>query len=125
MSKTEKVNKSEMIRQQLKSMKPSERSPKAVAAALKAKGVEVSPGLVGIVKMKMKPKKGKAKIKAKSKRKSVRSATSKAWKTRRKNSWKSWEDLLQSTEMAKNFIRSTGGVKQAKHVLDIVSKIVS
>ena len=118
MSKTEKVNKSEMIRQQLKSMKPSERSPKAVAEALKAKGIDVTPGLVGIVKMKMGPKKRKAKIKAKAKTRKGRAAA--AWKTRR-SADKEFGNLV----LAKNFLNSAGGVEKAKKTLDLVSKLMS
>lgn len=123
MSKTEKVNKSEMIRQQLKSMKPSERSPKAVSEALKAKGVDVTPGLVGIVKMKMGPKKRKAKIKTKTKVKTRKSRTAVAWKAwnTRRSSDKDFGNLV----LAKNFLNSAGGIEKAKKTLDLVSKLMS
>jgi hypothetical protein len=119
-TKTEKVNKSQLIRDQLKSMKPSERTPKAVVEALKKKGCNVSATFVSVVKSKMKPKSGKTKAKA------SRNAN-KAWNTRQ--NWKSWDVFLKNTSsplvQAKSFLNAAGGIDQAKRVLDIVNKLVS
>lgn len=120
MSKTEEktVNKSELIRQHLKSMKPSDRSPTAVAEAMTKKGVKVTPSFVSVVKLKMKTK-GKKTTKTKSRKK----AASKAVKARKANSF--FKGDFGNLILAKDFLDAAGGVDQAKRVLDIVSKLVS
>lgn len=119
MSKTEEktVSKSELIRQHLKTMKPSDRSPTAVAEALTKKGVKVTPSFVSVVKLKMKPKGKKKPAKAK-----ARKAT-KALKSRKANSF--FKGDFGNLILAKDFLDAAGGVTQAKRVLDIVSKLVS
>jgi len=122
MSTKTDVSKSELIRNQLKSMKPSERSPKAVVEALKKKGHTVSPTFVSVVKTKMKPKRKKAKA---SKNRGSLTAN-KAWKSR----WKGWGpffngDKMDNLVLAKNFLNSSGGLDQAKRILDVVNKLVS
>jgi hypothetical protein len=103
-----KVNLSEKIREHLKSIKPSDRSPKAVAEALKAKGIKVSPTLVAVIKGRMGGKKKVIKAKAKAKIARVRTETS-------------MENLLH----AKNFLNSVGGIKEAKGLLDAVNSLIS
>lgn len=121
MSKTEEktVNKSELIRQHLKATKPSDRSPTAVAEALKKKGVEVTPSFVSVVKLKMKTK-GKKTAKTKTRKKV---ASKKAVKARKANSF--FKGDFGNLILAKDFLDAAGGVDQAKRVLDIVSKLVS
>lgn len=120
MSKTEEktVSKSELIRQHLKAMKPSDRSPTAVAEALTKKGVKVTPSFVSVVKLKMKPKGKKKPAKAK-----ARKAAVKALKSRKANSF--FKGDFGNLILAKDFLTAAGGVDQAKRVLDIVSKLVS
>lgn len=50
------MNKSEIIRKHLLSIKPSERSPTAVSEALKKKGVNVTVHHVGMVKLALRGK---------------------------------------------------------------------
>jgi len=110
------VNKSEAIRDYLKSVKPSERSPKAVAEALKAKGLTVTPGFVGVVKSHMKNGRKTQKVK----RKAIKpKAKAKARKATRSVS------NFGSLITASNFINSAGGLKQAKALLDVVSQLRS
>ena len=101
-----KVNLSEKIREHLKSIKPSDRSPKAVAEALKAKGIKVSPTLVAVIKGRMSDK--RKVIKAKKKIARVRTETS-------------MENLLH----AKNFLKAVGGLKEAKGLLETVNSLIS
>jgi hypothetical protein len=54
---TEKVNKSAMVRDYLKTHKGAK--PKEIVAALKEKGVDISPNMVSIVKAKAKVKRAK------------------------------------------------------------------
>lgn len=105
------VNLSEKIREYLKNAKPSERSPVAVAKALKAKGFEVSTNLVSLQKNRlgMTKKKKKKAIKAKARR----SAT--------KPSANGHHDLL----LAKSFLAFAGSIEKAKGLLDVVEKIRS
>jgi hypothetical protein len=107
-----KVNLSEKIREHLKSIKPSDRSPKAVAEALKAKGIKVSPTLVAVIKGRMGGKATKAKVKAK--------ARTKAAVVRTKTST-NMENLIR----AKNFLNAAGGIKEAKGLLDAVNSLIS
>jgi hypothetical protein len=108
-----KENKSEKIRDYLKSVKPSERSPKAVSEALKAKGTIVTPTLVSLVKMKMNGKQKKA-------RKPARVAQS-SRKAASRNNFGWANDVIR----AKDFISSTGGIKEAKKLLDVVAHLIS
>lgn len=113
MSKTvekEEVSKSELIRQQLKSVKPSERSPKAVSEALKKKGCIVTPAFVSVVKAKMKKKKKSIKPQAR--------------KSHTANGLLS-KDGSKSLVLAKDFLNATGGLNQAKHILEVVNKLIS
>lgn len=106
------VNLSEKIREYLKNAKPSERSPVAVAKALKAKGFEVSTNLVSLQKNRLgmtKKRKKKKAIKAKARR----SAT--------KPSANGHHDLL----LAKSFLAFAGSIEKAKGLLDVVEKIRS
>jgi hypothetical protein len=103
-----KVNLSEKIREHLKSIKPSDRSPKAVVEALKAKGIKVSPTLVAVIKGRMGGKATKAK--ARTKAAVVRTKTS-----------TSMENLMR----AKNFLNAAGGIKEAKGLLDAVNSLIS
>ena len=103
-----KVNLSEKIREHLKSIKPSDRSPKAVAEALKAKGIKVSPTLVAVIKGRMSDKRKVIKAKAKKKIARVRTETS-------------MENLLH----AKNFLKAVGGLKEAKGLLETVNSLIS
>lgn len=121
MSKTEEktVNKSELIRQHLKSMKPSDRSPTAVAEAMTKKGVKVTPSFVSVVKLKMKTKGKKKPAKAKARKK----AAAKALKSRSINSF--FKGDFGNLILAKDFLNAAGGVDQAKRVLDVVNKLVS
>lgn len=108
------VNRSEKIREYLKSAKPSESGPKAVSDALKAKGIKVSPNLVSLVKMKMagNKKARKKSIKAKARIKTLAPKP----KT---------EALQDHLLMAKNFASLAGGVDKAKEVLDVLAKLMS
>lgn len=107
------VNRSEKIREYLKSVKPSDRSPKAVSDALKEKGIKVSPNLVSLVKMKLggKPKKAA--------KKATRKATIKL-KARPKA-----ENPHASFVLAKDFLNSAGGIEQAKKILDFLGDLMS
>jgi hypothetical protein len=105
-----KVNLSEKIREHLKSIKPSDRSPKAVVEALKAKGIKVSPTLVAVIKGRMGGKATKAKAKARTKAAVVRTKTS-----------TNMENLIR----AKNFLNAAGGIKEAKGLLDAVNSLIS
>lgn len=110
------VNRSDKIREYLASAKPSEKGPKAVAEALKAKGINVSTALVSQVKNRLEGKKAR--------RKSIKT---KAVVRRRRNS--SRFDLLGTTAhlvRAKDFLKSFGGdLNKAKVSLDVVSKLIS
>lgn len=108
-----KVNLSEKIREHLKSIKPSDRSPKAVAEALKAKGIKVSPTLVAVIKGRMGGK--KKVIKAKAQAKVVRT------KVAQVRTGTSMENLIH----AKNFLNAAGGIKEAKGLLDAVNSLIS
>lgn len=106
--KTE-VNLSEKIREHLKNAKPSERSPVAVAKALKAKGFDVSPNLVSLQKNRLgMAKKRKKAIKAKARQVIKPSANG-------------HQDLL----LAKSFLAFAGSIEKAKGLLDVVEKIRS
>jgi len=109
-----KENKSEKIRDYLKSVKPSERSPKAVSEALKAKGTIVTPTLVSLVKMKMNGKQKKAARKPARVAQISRKAAS-------RNNFGWANDVIR----AKDFISSTGGIKEAKKLLDVVAHLIS
>lgn len=114
MSKTAEkveVSKSELIRQQLKAMKPSERSPKAVSEALKKKGCIVTPAFVSVVKVKMNKKKKPIKTKAR--------------KSQSANGLLLSKDSSKSLVLAKDFLNATGGLNQAKHILEVVNKLIS
>lgn len=104
--KTKNLNRSEKIREYLKSVNPSDRSPKAVSDALNEKGIKVSPNLVSLVKMKFDPKKAT--------RKAIRP------KARRKV-----ENPHAQFVLAKDFLNSAGGIKQAKKILDFLGDLMS
>ncbi len=111
------VNRSEKIREYLKSVKPSDRSPKAVSDALKEKGIKVSPNLVSLVKMKLSVKSGV--LKKKAAKKATRKATIKP-KARPKA-----ENPHASFVLAKDFLNSAGGIEQAKKILDFLGDLMS
>lgn len=108
--KTKAVNRSEKIREYLKSAKDT--SPKAVSEALKEKGIKVSPNLVSLVKMKMvgKPKKA------------AKKATRKAVKPKARPKA---ENPHASFVLAKDFLNSAGGIDQAKKILDFLGDLMS
>jgi hypothetical protein len=110
-----KVNLSEKIREHLKSLKPSERSPKAVSEALAEKGFKVSPTLVAVIKGRMEGKKA-IKVKAKANTRSKGKAKPKAVRQP-----SNMDNLIH----AKNFLKAVGGVKEAKGLLDLVSSLIS
>jgi aspartate oxidase len=101
------ASRSELIREHLKSVGPSERGPRAVVEALKAKGITVSMGLV-------------SQVKASSKKKSRKKAASIAAKSRHnKNA------ALESWVIAKNLLDSVGGdLSAARKNLEIVAKLL-
>ena len=107
------VNRSEKIRDYLKSLKPSDRSPKAVADALTAKGVKVTPTLVSLVKRNMR-------LKAKGK---SRKTAAKAQKTRKPHKAKVM--TLKEVAHAKEFLEMCGGLVNAKYFLGAVNEILS
>jgi len=109
--KTKTVNRSEKIREYLKSVKPSDRSPKAVSDALKEKGIKVSPNLVSLVKMKLSGKPKKATKKAA--RKAIRPKARKV------------ENPHAQFVLAKDFLNSAGGIEQAKKILDFLGDLMS
>lgn len=106
--KTE-TSKSEQIREYLKSLPPSKRSPKAVSDALNAKGVKVSPGHVSLIKAKIKVKRAKAK-------------KTTATKPSRNGIG---EELLKAIGQAKTLMDLSGGLDKAKKFLDLVDQIRS
>lgn len=112
-TKTEvEVNKSEKIREYLKSAKPSDRSPTAVSKALKAKGIEVSPAFVSQIKTKINGKKA-------SKKKAIKSKPKRMTKPKAKTM------AHQSLLSAKDFLNSAGGLTEAKRLLEIVHNLMS
>jgi len=114
-----KENKSEKIREYLKSVQPFERGPKAVSEALKAKGTIVTPTLVSLVKMKMNSKWKKS---SKPARIVVRKPARTTGVTVRLTKDTAWvNDVIR----AKDFISSAGGVKEAKRLLDVVAQLTS
>lgn len=104
-------SRSQIVREYLLSVKPSDRGPKAVVEALKAKGVTVSQQLVSQVKTTLK-KKG-------SRKGGVSIATRRNKSNRAASSMESWI-------IAKNLLSSVGGdLAAAKKNLEIVSKLLS
>jgi hypothetical protein len=102
------VNRSEMVREYLKTLKPNQRSPKAVCEAMKEKGITVSQQLVSQVKLgfKKKARKNAARIAAKAKHKNSAD--------------------FQSWTIAKELLRSVGGdLSAAKKNLELVSRLLS
>jgi hypothetical protein len=83
-----------------------------VSEALKAKGTIVTPTLVSLVKMKMNGK-------PKASRKPARNAVRKPARRVKEASWVN--DVIR----AKDFISSSGGLKQAKKLLEVVSQLIS
>jgi hypothetical protein len=108
------VNRSEKIRDYLKTLKPSDRSPKAVADALTAKGVKVTPTLVSLVKRNMR---------LKAKGKSRKNAPAKAHKPRKVKTNKVM--TLKEVAHAKEFLEMCGGLANAKNFLGAVNEILS
>lgn len=107
MADSKSVSRSQLIRDYLKTAKPSERGPKAVVEALKAKGVTVTMGLV-------------SQVKATSKKKVRRKAASVAAKSRhsRNSQFEAWV-------IAKNLLGAVGGdLAAAKKNLEIVAKLL-
>lgn len=107
MAETKSVSRSALIREHLKSVSPSERGPRAVVEALKAKGITVSMGLV-------------SQVKASSKKKSRKKAASVAAKSRHSKNAE-----LGSWVIAKNLLDSVGGdLAAARKNLEIVAKLL-
>lgn len=110
MAEKVEVSRSQMIRDYLKSVRPSERSPTAVREALKAKGINVSHQLVSQVKSSLKNKRKKA-----SKKSSAKVGASKG----NKAVWETWI-------LARNLLKSVDGdLVEAKKNLEIISKLLS
>ena len=97
--KIKKPNKSELIRQHLKTA--TDLSPAAVSKSLNSKGLKVSPGLVSVVK----------------------SVLKNGRKTKTNTS--SLSRHLKILSKARKFILDAGGPTQAKELIDIVRRIVS
>lgn len=89
-----KVNKSEEIRKHLKTAR--DKSPTAVVKALKAKGIEVSTGLVSVVK-----------------------------NGRSSASGKTFTFTSSGLASAKVFVKKAGGLQAAKNLLEVVRKVTS
>jgi len=102
-----KVNKSEEIRNYLRTAPADKRMPKDVVAALKEKGIDVGNAYVSIVKSKLMPTKEKVQ-KKKSKEENV--------------STDSFDSLL----LAKKYLNAfDGDVSLARKNLELVSKLIS
>lgn len=126
------VSRSQMIRDYIKSVRPSERSPTKVVEALKAKGVNVSAALVSQVKSSLSTKK-----KNSSKKKSILREMAKTGKSRPYDAKFSkairklrpdWfeKDEFSTLLTAKNLLKSVGGdLSAAKKSLEIISKLLS
>jgi hypothetical protein len=95
------VNKSEIIRRHLKNA--ADTSPTAVAEAIAAKGVKVSPKLVSVVKYVQKHGKRKANPESRS----------------------SMERHVERLSRTGRFVKMAGGIDQAKALLDMFGRIVS
>lgn len=111
MDSKKEVNRSEMVREYLKTLKPNQRSPKAVCEAMKEKGITVSQQLVSQVKLgfKKKNRKNAARVAVKTKDK----------KDKIKSDFQSWT-------IAKELLRSVGGdLSAAKKNLELVSRLLS
>jgi hypothetical protein len=107
MADSKSVSRSQLIRDYLKTAKPSECGPKAVVEALKAKGINVTMGLV-------------SQVKATSKKKVRRKAASVAAKSRhsRNSQFEAWV-------IAKDLLGALGGdLAAAKKNLEIVAKLL-
>jgi adenylosuccinate lyase len=121
------MSKSESIRQHLKVAK--DKSPKAVAEALKEKGVLVTPNLVSLIKYQS--ENGRSKAKAKPRKKKIKALRKKPKKllvsdiladTRAKGSVNA---DIQSLLKAKDFIAKAGGVQKAHALLDAINLLIS
>ena len=104
MSKVEK-SRSEIVREYLKSTRSEKaKLPTAVVAALKDKGIQVTPGLVSQIKNKI----------GKKRRKKPVSATAKK------------ELSLDNLVYAKNLLKAfDGDIKSARSALEMVKKLMS
>jgi len=120
------LSKSESIRQHLKVAK--DKSPKAVAEALKEKGVLVTPNLVSLIKYQSENGRSKAKAKPRKKIKALRKKPKKLLvsdilaDTRAKGSVNA---DIQSLLKAKDFIAKAGGVQKAHALLDAINLLIS
>lgn len=90
-----KINKSQIIREHLKNS--TDHRPTVVAAAIRSKGVKVSPGLVSVVKH--------------SRRKGFKASR--------------MAHHAEILSQARKFIESAGGVEEARTLIEIVNKIIS
>lgn len=114
MAEKETVSRSQAIRDYLKSVKPSERGPRAVSEALKSKGINVTPQLVSQVKNSIKKKTKKNK-----KHLLEMARTGKAKPKKNTDSFDTWI-------LAKNLLKSVDGdLVAAKKNLEIISKLLS
>jgi hypothetical protein len=119
MAEKEVVNRSQAIREYLNSVKPSDRGPRAVSEALKAKGLSVSPQLVSQVKTSLNKK-----TSSKKKGRVYDSSFSKKIKKSRPD-WFQLESV-DTLISAKNLLKSVGGdLNAAKKNLEIISKLLS
>ena len=104
---TEKKHKSQMVRDYLNSIKPSQRIPLAVVEAMKSQGVIVSAQYVSQIKSRLKSKKTK------------KSAVETSNKSNFDFDWK-------ACRLAKDLLNSVGGdFSAAKRNLEIVAKLLS
>jgi hypothetical protein len=113
MKTEEVVSKTDKIRAYLRGLKPSERSPTEVSKALAEKGIKASPGFVSVIKAKMKAKAKVKKPKPKPKPKPTKKAS------------RATSDIHESLMTAKVFLEKTGGIDNAKKLLEVVNKLVS
>lgn len=109
-TKVEK-SRSELIREYLKSVRSEEqKKPTAVTAALKEKGIQVTPGLVSQIKNKLGNKKRRKKVKAVAKKTKVAKK----------------EITLDNLIHAKNLLHVfNGDIKAARSALETVKKLIS
>jgi hypothetical protein len=104
MAKKSKVNKSQAIRDYLKTNRKA--MPKDVVEALKAKGIKVSPQMVSTVKFNMQKKKGKRRAAG-----------------RRASNGRPETVSLSSLLDAKKFVQTVGSFEKAKAALDSYAKL--
>lgn len=104
----EEITRSQVIRDYLKTCKPSESSPKLVSEALAEKGLKVSASLVSYVKSAL--------------RRSIRKTAAKNAVAKKQKNISDFTALI----CAKDLLKLVGGdIAKAKKNLEIVSKLLS